>query len=225
MSSYSEELKRRLEANEPFEQIATWYVNNEEQANDLRHYDELPLYEQIFLDRLNESFTEAAAELHRTVEEEMCRRRDVNWDIDRFEAEHIPKALAVLRAEGARTMPLRLDLVQALCILAPCGDPDAVDLLAVTLDTYDPDGTLAGSMFAARRSIAVLFAALDAHPGYVKTKYWWVRTDDTAPELCLSAPAPWPRPLIAWFCETHPMQVLRIERDLKTSMRKQGWHV
>jgi hypothetical protein len=93
------------------------------------------------------------------------------------------------------------------------GDQDAADLLAVTFDTYDHAEPPAATLFAARRSIAVLFAALDAHPDYVRTAFWWIRSDSEVPNLTLDIPAPWARPLIAWLCEMHPMQVLRIERD------------
>jgi hypothetical protein len=58
-------------------------------------------------------------------------------DMDRAGAELGAKARAILQAEGATTIPLRMGLFQALAILAPRGDELAQVMLAVLLG-FDP---------------------------------------------------------------------------------------
>jgi hypothetical protein len=150
----------------------------------------------------------------------MLSDNDVRY---RLEKRVIPEALQMLRLDhvlgvGLHRPPARLSPISALCILAPRGHQEAVDLMAAVFDLGDDE-----TFFAGRRDVALLFAALDIHPGYIKTKYWWDRVDDTAPDITiinppdcyLPAAQAWPRQLIAWFCETHPVQAAAIERDLK----------
>jgi hypothetical protein len=131
------------------------------------------------------------------------------------------KAREVLRARGAKVIPHEIDLWSAVLFLAPLGDEEAQELFGMGLrnrpDHNSDSAPLAEILFEDRRYAALLFAALDAHPDHNwGTVVGWFFTHT---EIAESAR------LVDWFCATHPMRMYRIERDLKTKMREQGWRV
>jgi hypothetical protein len=116
-----------------------------------------------------------------------------------------------MRARGAKVIPQKIGLWPAMLILAPLGDELARETLGQVL-RHRPDhctevAPLAEILFHDRRYAELLFAALDAHPDHDwGTVLRWFDADT---HIAKSAR------LIDWFCATHPMQALRIERDLK----------
>jgi hypothetical protein len=102
----------------------------------------------------------------------------------------------------------------------PLGHELAQDLLGTILrDGQEPDSAPeAEILFQDRRYITLLYAALDAHPNHARA--WDEAYDHDMYEVCAVSAR-----LVDWFCTNHPMQVLRIERDLKIKLSKQGWHV
>ena len=132
-------------------------------------------------------------------------------------------AREVLRARGDKVIPQRIDPWSAVLFLAPLGNELAQTLLAWMLKPWlDYDATpLAENIFQDRRYVTLLYAAFAARPDYAHC--------DPAPiirrwqELGIAAIES--AYLVDWFCTIHPMQVLRIERDLKIKLGKQGWRV
>ena len=129
----------------------------------------------------------------------------------------------VLRARGDKVIPQRIDPWSAMLFLAPLGNELAQTLLAWMLKPWlDYDATpLAGNIFQDRRYVTLLYAAFAARRDYAHCDLahiiWrWLELDIAAIESAH---------LVEWFCTTHPMQALRIERDLKIKLGKQGWHV
>ena len=109
--------------------------------------------------------------------------------------------------------------------LAPLGDDLAQGVLGLTLRTpsqmnYD-DTQLPEILFQDRRYSTLLYEAFAAHRSY--------RHCDPAPIIRrwqgLGIAEVESAYLVDWFCTIHPMQVLRIERDLKIKLGKQGWRV
>jgi hypothetical protein len=129
-------------------------------------------------------------------------------------------AREALRARGVKVIPAHIDLWTAALLLAPLGNELAQDLLGTVLrDEPEPDSLRqAEMMFQDRRYITLLYAALDAHPDHARA---W----DEAHDYDMYAVRAVSARLVDWFCTNHPMQVLRIERDLKIKLGKQGWHV
>jgi hypothetical protein len=134
----------------------------------------------------------------------------------------------VLRLRGDKVIPQQINLWSAVLFLAPLGNELARELLGLALRArtlsqmeYDPT-PLPEILFQDRRYITLLYAAFATHPRYA-------HCDDPAPlirrwqELGIADVES--AYLVDWFCTTHPMQVLRIERDLKLKMGKQGWRV
>jgi hypothetical protein len=136
-------------------------------------------------------------------------------------------AREMTRARGARTVPRRLRLWSML-FLAPRGNELAQDTLAQILrprpsspmnhDDTIPTGEI---IFQDRRYITLLYAAFAAHPDHAagnapKTILRWRLAGAAATESAR---------LVDWFCANHPAQALRIARDLRLKMRKQGWRV
>jgi hypothetical protein len=127
----------------------------------------------------------------------------------------------VLRVRGDKVIPQKIGLWPAVLFLAPLGDELARETLGQGLrnrpDHCTDVAPLAEILFHDRRYAELLFAALDVHPNHDwgTVLRWW----DAGTDIAESAR------LIDWFCATHPMQALRVERDLKTKMRKQGWRI
>jgi hypothetical protein len=126
-----------------------------------------------------------------------------------------------LRARGAKVIPLDIGLWPAMLFLAPEGNELAQTALALALRAGPiPEDTPPNEdLFQDRRYIALLYAALDAHPDHAGTHTALVHWHQAGTAAAESAR------LIEWFCATHPMRALRIERDIKIRMRKQGWRV
>jgi hypothetical protein len=129
----------------------------------------------------------------------------------------------VLRARGDKVIPQRIDPWSAMLFLAPLGNELAQTLLAWMLKPWlDYDATpLAGNIFQDRRYVTLLYAAFAARRDYAHCDLAhiirrWLELDIAAIESAH---------LVEWFCTTHPMQALRIERDLKIKLGKQGWRV
>jgi hypothetical protein len=140
-------------------------------------------------------------------------------------------AREALRARGAKTVPQHFGLWTTMLFLAPRGNELAQDTLAQILRArpdHDPDHDVTPvneRILQDRLYITLLYAAFDAHPDYADARravpraiLRW-RLAGTVVATTESAR------LVDWFCATHPMQALRIERDLRLKMRKQGWRV
>jgi hypothetical protein len=117
----------------------------------------------------------------------------------------------VMHARGDKASPQRIGLWPAMLFLAQRGNELAQAALALALRVRPDhdDAPPSEILFLDRRFVALLYAALDAHPDHdagnhsEKILCW----HDAGIEVTESAR------LVDWFCTTHPMQVLRIERD------------
>ena len=110
-----------------------------------------------------------------------------------------------------------------MLFLAPLGNELAQTLLAWMLKPRpDYDATpLAENIFQDRRYVTLLYAAFAACRDYADCDLAqiirrWLELGIATIESAH---------LVDWFCTTHPMRVLRIERDLKIKLGKQGWRV
>jgi hypothetical protein len=142
--------------------------------------------------------------------------------IDEIERVLVDRMREVMFSRGIKTMPRELSLWPAMLYLAP-QDDQAQDALAQALRGWPDHGDtpLAECLFQGRRYVALLYAALNTHPDHAggdppEIIQRWQELGATEAESAR---------LVDWYCTTNPMQVLRIERDLKIKLRKQGWHV
>jgi hypothetical protein len=143
--------------------------------------------------------------------------------IDEWERELVTAAREVLRARGAKVAPQRIGLWPAVRFLAPLGNDLAQEILALRLrarPAYDAT-PVNETVFQDRRYITLLYAAFAARRDYADCDTAEIirRWQEVGIAAVESAH------LVDWFCANHPMQALRIERDLRLKMRKQGWHV
>jgi hypothetical protein len=151
-----------------------------------------------------------------------------NSDGPKFTQELAERALPAMareamRARGDKVIPQHIDPWSAMLFLAPLGNELAQTLLAWMLKPWlDYDATpLAENIFQDRRYVTLLYAAFAAHRDYTDCDLAqiirrWLELGIAAIESAH---------LVEWFCATRSMQVLRIERDLKIKLGKQGWHV
>jgi hypothetical protein len=140
------------------------------------------------------------------------------------EAELVTEAKAVLRAAGAKPRPVTLS--HAVAILAPRGHEGAALVMAIQLG-WQPhaDKTAAENLFTARHAIALIWAAYDAHTGYItvseascgKVAECATVIDPTSPLHKRTHTK-----LLTWFRETRAAEAHEIGEQLKVSMRRQG---
>jgi hypothetical protein len=140
-------------------------------------------------------------------------------------------AREAMRARGDKVIPKQIDLWSAMLLLAPLGNDLAQELLGFALRPRTPsqmkmqinrDPTPRQErLFQDRRYLTLLYEALNAHPGYADCEPTplILRWQELGIAIVESAY------LVDWFVATHPMRALRIERDVKIKMRKQGWRV
>jgi hypothetical protein len=107
-----------------------------------------------------------------------------------------------------------------MLFLAPLGNELAQGMLAQVLRPRpDDDATpMTEVMFQDLRYVTLLYKAFDAHPDYDAGDREIVRRWHRAGTAVAESAR-----LVDWFCATHPMQALRIERDIKIKLRKQGF--
>jgi hypothetical protein len=138
----------------------------------------------------------------------------IAYVVDRFEAELFPKAMACLRAHGAPVLPLKMNWNLAFETLVPQGDETAVLLFGLWADLVPANFTTpVERIFAARSAVALLLAAIE-----------WRRLPSSALMRSFFRPA-LAETRIGAFRRAQPMQALRIEQNIKTEMRRQGWPV
>jgi hypothetical protein len=147
--------------------------------------------------------------------------------LDVLERVLVDRMREVLRSRGgvkSDVAPQPIDLWSAMLFLAQLGEDMAQDTLAQALRGWPDHGDtpLAECLFQGRRYVALLYAAFAVHPDHISSGdpsqivLGWKEAGSEATES---------KQLVDWFCANHPMQALRVERDLKIKMRKQGWHV
>jgi hypothetical protein len=150
-------------------------------------------------------------------------KEGVKRAVDQLKALLIPEAQRLLRAERKKTVPLRMTLSHALAILAPRGHEDACLVMAIGLG-WQPheDKTAAENLFVALHAVALIWAAYDAHPNYI-------RIDGCGAAECATVIDPTtPRHkgeharMLTWFRETHAAEAQAIGERIKVDMRKRG---
>jgi hypothetical protein len=86
---------------------------------------------------------------------------------------------------------------------------------------HDADTPVNERILQDRCYVTLLYAAFAVHPAYgagdvPRAILRWRLAGTAAAESAR---------LVDWFCDNYPVQALRIERDLRIRMRKQGWRV
>jgi hypothetical protein len=153
----------------------------------------------------------------------------VKQAVDQLEARLITEAQAVLRAAGKKTVPLRMTLNHALAILAPSGHEEACLVMAIQLG-WEPHAnkSAAENLFRASHAVALIWAAYDAHPRYIKiTEENCGKVEECATLIDPATPRhkPTHAKILAWFRETHAAEAQAIGERIKVDMRKRGWRI
>jgi hypothetical protein len=163
------------------------------------------------------------------IETLLSTQEGVKWVVDQQEARLIAEAQAVLRAEGKKTVPLRMPINQALAILAPRGHEEACLVMAIRL-RWEPhkDKTAAENLFTALHGIALIWAAYEAHPNYIKIDegaYGSIKECATVIDPTTTRHKSTHAKMLTWFRETHAAEVQAISERIKVDMRKRGCRI
>jgi hypothetical protein len=156
-------------------------------------------------------------------------KEGVQQVVETFDRQLISEAQLLMRTEKKKSGSPHLTVDQAIAILAPRGHQEACLTMAVRLGwAPQPDKSAAENLFKALHGIALIWAAYEAHPGYITI------TEENCGKVAECATLIDPTTLrhkathgklLTWFRENHADEAAIIGEQLKAEMRKQGWRI